>query len=337
MKDSDIVDVREKLANEFIDEIAFESRFHNVHDKRNNIHGKELHNFYGTGNIYKRDDMPRRSKHEVFNGIGVLRKIGVDIIAPIYNLPFTVMKSGRPATTAFTDKNLGFRNIYLVPDDTPQRVMDEKKFYNETINELIHVGRISINKGTKWLQALDTLNTGQRVAASILHEQGHILTYNILDKNDIGDPSDLYDWLDDHGYLDNCSSRIPAFRKIDVIRQLNAALEQLAEDYRVSHFVKMEMDTCCLPHATSYIQDIHRPESFFEGVDIMVRLLKIEGTLNKASGRISQPLDDVLPFGEACRSEFLKQFTRGPIEPLTAGDKKKAREALRKRYKNLDC
>ncbi|WP_431090140.1 hypothetical protein [Paenibacillus sp. 8b26] len=186
---------------------------------------------------------------------------------------------------------------------------------------------ISKELAERWESEISKLNTGERVAASIIHEYGHILTFRAWGNMGIKNTLDVYDWLDEYGYLDNFSKRIVSFNEGDAPWQINVAIEQLAEDFRLALDVKNQNGACCLPHIITYQQDLLNPEGYLEGVDIMKNLLQFDGKLKK--GRVSGALDSIIPFGEANRSSLPTNFIHGEITPLTQEDKDRAREKLK--------
>ncbi|WP_291633038.1 hypothetical protein [Clostridium sp.] len=319
-----------ELKNIELEDVAFE--FTNVFDKESDEERKKLVEMYGE-KFFIKNDYERRTKNEIRTALRIIKynlKIDLEEIK-IINLPFTIIKSGRQAQTAFTDRHCECKKIYLVPDDTALKVKRDKKYHltgilnlyiNEQIDELVYA---------KWYKEIEKLNIGERVTASILHEYGHILTYNKLDICKIYKPLELYNLLDETNYLDNCSLRICNFGDISVITKLNTCLEMLAEDYRVSNYIKKADDVCMLPHSISYLQDIINPIEFLKGVDIMGKLLDLNVKERKGVVKpLNSLLDKILPFGEGSRTiGNMQRFTTGQIVQLTEMDKIKDREALK--------
>ncbi|MFB5760192.1 hypothetical protein [Paenibacillus medicaginis] len=319
------------LMDDTINDTSFERQFVNVLSRTTDIYHSSLFDTYGEDRLFD-NGYRRRTKHEVYSGIKKCEHIGVIINAEIVNLPYTVINErGKPAETAFTVRNPELhRNIYLVPDHTPTRILKDKAYHNAGLEALFKDQKITRDCLDSWIGAMSDLNVGERVAASIIHEYGHILTYRAMDNEDIETAIQMYDWLGDMGYLDNCSHRIVQFSK-DPLWQMNVAVEQLAEDFRVSQYVKKEQDVCPLPSCLSYRQDIANPEKYLEGVEIMTKLLNIQEQIRKKQQKTS--LDNILPFGEANRSDsVMNHFSLGEITPLTEDDKKKAREELTKMF-----
>jgi hypothetical protein len=322
----------EALLKQEIDDIYFESRFINVFDKPTSQTYQQIHGFFGESRI-QYNGIERRTNFEIYNGLKCAEKRRVSIDVLIYNLPFTVLKHNRPAETAFVDRQIDRRFIYLVPDHTPTRILTDIVWHKEGYERLIESNKIDRATVDKWIHTMESeLNLGERVASTILHEFGHILTFRVWDRLGITERLDLYDWFDEFGYLDNCSNRIVSFSEEHAEIQINTCIEQLAEDYRISHDVKKEDDTCCLPHIISYEQDIINPEMFLEGVDIMTKILSLNGKvkIEKEKEKESAAFDRIVPFGEANRPSVPARFRHGNITPITEADKKRAREQLKK-------
>ncbi|WP_371378970.1 hypothetical protein [Sporomusa aerivorans] len=320
------------LENEELDKILFESRFVNVKKKDNDLIYRSIVESYGLDKIHDNGLQPR-SFFEISCGLSVIKKLGIEIIAPIYNLPFTVAKRRKPAQTAFADCRIERRHIYLVPDHTTTRILDDQEFHISGIEMLQGDNEIEESVAEKWIREIQKLDVGHRVAGSILHEQGHILTFDAMDKTNISSQSALFKWLDAYGYLDNCSERIVLFSQLEPSIMINTALESLAEDYRLSHFVKSCEHTCCLPHSLSYVQDILYPEKFLKGVEIMKELLSKRQLKAAVRPSTKGSLEAILPFGEAQRCDSMRCYSHGKITPLTKEDKAKALEKLQK----LEC
>lgn len=321
----DIEDLK-AIEAEQVENLRFE--FVNVLNKPRNPQKLLLMDCYGPTSI-KHNGLPPRTRHEINNGLRVVQELGVTLCKDVINLPFTVAKGHKVATTAFTDRTPELRNIYLVPDHTPTRIMIDKSYHLDGFDELLQEGQIGTEVHKLCVEAVSNLTVGDRVAASILHEYGHILTYEAFDADGVESYVDIYDWLDREGYLDNCSYRVATFNEQPATFQINIALELLAEDYRLSCYIKNGDYIFCLPHSIGFMQDIINTGNFLKGVEIMGKLLKINsGCTVKSSS--NKKLDSVLPFGEAPRTNRLMSgFTRGPIKPLTEEDKKRARAELK--------
>lgn len=318
------------------EDLLFESSFINIGTKSRDRFYDFMIETYGLSRIMD-NGYKQRTKHEVYTGISEINKLGISLEAKIYNLPVTVLSSrGKPAETAFTDRSPELRNIYLVPDHTPSRIVKNQAYHKNGIEEAVLDGKIDIETAEKWIKSLEQLDISHRVAASILHEHGHILMYNIMDKLEIKNKMELYDWLELTGYLDNCSQRVVSFSQQSPNVQINIAMEEFAEDYRISHYMSSINDTCCLPHSISYIQDIINPDCFMRGVEIVGNLLKFK-TGKKTGDYAQQQLENILPFGEADRCDsIMRCFTHGTPVPLTKEDKLRAREQLRKELESIN-
>jgi hypothetical protein len=294
----------------------FETRFINVLNKTNDEQYMVLLNLCGETSIINNGLSPR-TKHEIFSGLKVVDRIGVEIDAKIFNLPFTVSNGRKLADTAFTFRKIELRNIYLVPDHTITRVMKEKDVSLNIIEDLLQKERISSTIAEKWCATIANLDVGERVAGSILHEYGHILTYRAMDRAGIGNSvTEGYGWLVESGYLANCLRRIVGFSLMNPLVKINYAMEQMAEDYRISHYVKCHATACCLTHGISFAQDISKPELYLEGVSIMTQLISVKKTHKKVvSTPEKKTLIDVLPFGELNRSDVLVKTLAGGSIP----------------------
>lgn len=314
-----------------IDDLYFESRIVNVLNKTASDAYIDLQNYYGTENIHDNGFAPR-TKHEIYSGLKCVERRGIITDTTIYNLPFTVSKGARLAETAFVDRPLERRNIYLVPDHTETRIKLDISYHTEGYLRLVENKELSQEKATEYIEYMNTyLTVGERVAATLIHEYGHILSFRILDTLGITERINLYDWFDEYGYLDNVSVRIVSFSQEHPDRKINICMEQLAEDYRVSHDVKNSNDMCCLPHIISFEQDIINPDKFLEGAVIMSNLLSLKGKSKgeKFSQKEKSSIDRVIPFGEANRSSVPTSFRHGEITPITEADKKRDRELLK--------
>ncbi|WP_433945540.1 hypothetical protein [Paenibacillus sp. SN-8-1] len=318
------------LDDNALEDISLERQFVNVLDRQSDPYHVSVFDTYGVDRIFY-NGYRRRTRHEINTAISTYQQQGIEIDAEIINLPYTVLNlRGKPAETAFTDKNTNHRHIYLVPDHTPTRILNDKAFHGSGLETLLKTQQISQVVFDRWNTAMNNLDIGNRVAYSINHEYGHILTYRAMDESGIETPLQVYDWLGDLGYLDNCSHRIVQFNN-GAAWQIHVALEQLAEDYRLSHFVQNEQSACSLPSCLSYQQDIVNPEKYLEGVEIMTKLLDIQDKLRKKQQKSS--LESILPFGEANRSDSaMEYFSLGVITPITEENKKKAREELLKLF-----
>jgi hypothetical protein len=319
--------------NPDIDDVYFESRFINVLDKPKHPLYQEIYAFYGESRVVH-NGLDPRTKYEIYNGMKCVDSRGLQIDSYIINLPFTVMKNGKPAETAFVDRPLPRRHIHLVPDHTPTRILTDISFHKEGYERLVERSELAKNIADKWIEAMESkLSIGERVAASIMHEYGHILSFRAWDRLGFTARIDLYDWFDEYGYIDNVSHRIVSFSQEHADIQINTCIEQLAEDFRLAQDVKSEQDVCCLPHIISYEQDSINPEKFLEGADIMTKLLTLNGKgnmeENRARAKEDAALDRVIPFGEANRSAVPARFRNGGITPITEADKKRAREQLK--------
>ncbi|MCZ0870919.1 hypothetical protein [Peribacillus sp. AS_2] len=313
------------------DDVQLENGFINVLNKPTNMYFQEMHLSFGADRCISNGHMPR-TKHEVYSGFKKVEQKNIIIDTEIVNLPFTVVNGrGKPAETAFTTRDN--RKIYLVPDHTPTRILNDLAHHREGFEMLL--AQSAIDKGIydTWDREMKRLDVGERTAASIIHEFGHILTYRAMDNNGIEQLMDVYDWLDDSGYLDNCASRIVSFSDRDPFWKINVAIEQIAEDYRVSFDIRESYGMSSLPHCITYVQDIIKPDNFLRGVEIMTNLLQLGKAKKKINEIKANPLDIVLPFGEASRSSFTSRFTQGDPTPLTDKDKDKDRELIRK-YEN---
>jgi hypothetical protein len=326
--------LKSELQNQELDVVFFEPRFFNVAEKANDPYYQLVKSAYGDDRIVY-NGYKQRTNHEVQSGIKVVKKRRINIDVDIVNLPFTVTKRGKPAETAFTDRTPEHRFIYLVPDHTPTRIMNDTAYHRQGIESLLAEKSVNPELAMKWLKEMEKLDVGERVAATLIHEYGHILTYQAMDKAGINDPYDAYVWLDESGYLDNCSERIVGFSQGGVItaedafRQINIAMEQLAEDYRLSVYVKSEHDACPLPSCISYKEDLINPHKFLKGVEIMTKLLNLDAKAKKAIQAQHNMLDAIMPFGEANRSVAASQFGHGEVTPLTKDQKEAAKAALR--------
>lgn len=155
---------------------------------------------FGVENCIENGHKPR-TFHEVNSGLSNVRKRGIEIDAVIVNLPYTVLNARRkPAETAFTTRDIEQRKIYLVPDHTPTRILNDKAYHIDGFELLLSQKDISHSEFGIFTQKLETLDIGKRVSASIIHEYGHILTYRALDTLKIHSPNAAYKWLDEVGY-----------------------------------------------------------------------------------------------------------------------------------------
>lgn len=323
-------DAKQLISNDPIDDTYFESRIVNILDKPTSEPYLDIKDYYGDSNVLKNGLEPR-TKHEIYSGLKCVERRGIEIDAAIYNLPFTVMKSGRLAETAFVDRTLERRHIYLVPDHTQTRIKQDIAHHTDGYQRLVELGKITQDEVDRHIDYMHrNLNIGERVAATLIHEYGHILSFRSIDRMGIEERIELYNWFDLAGYLDNVSYRIVSFSKEHADRKINICMEQLAEDYRLSQDVKSTNDMCCLPHIISFEQDIINPEKFLEGAEIMSKLLSLNGKAKEGrpSEKEKAALDRVIPFGEANRSSVPTSFRHGDITPITEADKKRDRDML---------
>ena len=307
---------------EFFDDIAFEG-FVNVLAKPRAPLYVQFMDSFGEENCILNGHQPR-TRHEINSGLKSVEKRNIKIDAEVINLPYTVLNGRKkPAITAFTTRNPEQRKIYLVPEHTPTRILNDKAFHQEAFD--FHFSQSKLNKVTYelFMHQMEKLDVGERVAASIIHEYGHILTYNAFDQLGIHKPTEVYSYLDETGYLDNCAKRIVDFTTMDARLKLNHALEQIAEDYRVSHDIYNGLGLSPLPHGLTFIQDAINNDDFIEGVDIMTNVLLLDQkkTISKSAG--PSALDYIIPFGEANRTVLSTRYTEGHLAPLTKEIKEK--------------
>lgn len=321
---------RDKILQEYLDDINLEKGFINIQKKSNNSLYIEILETYGKDRCLDNGLKPRM-KHEVLNGIKSVKERRININTDIVNLPFTVLnKRGKAAETAFTDREK--RKVFLVPDHTQIRIINDYHYHKTGFETLYKEKSISIENFEMLMNKIEKLNVGERVGASIIHEYGHILTYEAMDRYNVETLTDMYNWLGGMGYLDNCSERIVLFSKENPFAKINIALEQLAEDYRISFELRGNYVMASLPHSISYIQDIKNPDKLLEGVDIMATLLDLDQKRqdNYRKKNAILLLDDILPFGEAGRTDSILQFSHGEPIPLTNEQKQKDLEILKK-------
>lgn len=293
---------------------------------------------FGKTNCIHNGHTPR-TKHEVNSGLKCVEKRFIKLDAEVVNLPYTVLNARkRPAKTAFTTRIPEHRKIFLVPDHTPTRILSDVAYHKDTFELLLTQKEIDKDTFELFSKKMDRLDVGERVAASIIHEYGHILTYNAMDFLGIENPSELYMWLDDTGYLDNCSKRIAGFADMEAPSKINNALEQLAEDYRVSHDIFNGFGLSTLPHGLTFAQDAKNKENFLEGVDCMTKVLLLDKKSKKVSSidKETTALDFIVPFGEADRSSLSSRYTQGQINPLTKEIKKRDLEVLKEFEDNFN-
>ncbi|BBN97519.1 hypothetical protein [Sporolactobacillus terrae] len=300
-------------------DITLEHKFVNVPDKLENIYHHEIIKRYGISRCMK-NGYAQRTNHEIYSGLKRVANKRINLDAEIVNLPFTVLDlRGNPANTAFTDRY--DQRIFLVPDYTPVRIVSDKAFHKTGYDELLKEKKITKEQHDYFVSNMEKMDVGERVSSSIIHEYGHILTYRALDRESVDNAKRVFEFLHDYKYLDNCSKRIVQFSESSVPWKINAAIEQLAEDYRVSHDIRDSFSCAQLPHCITFKQDIENPDYFLEGVEIMAKLLNVSKKKvkrNETSDR--NYLDSIMPFGEASRTPKLSQFMHGNPTPMTEED-----------------
>jgi hypothetical protein len=315
----------QKLEELQLDNMQFEG-FKNVLAKpRDEMYLAFIESF-GKENCISNGHAPR-TKHEVLSGISKVEKRNIQIDVDIVNLPYTVLNARKkPAKTAFTTMNPEQRKIFLVPDHTPTRILSDKAFHIEGFDMLLAQKEITKSQYDLFVNKMDMLNVGERVSASIIHEYGHILTYKAFDELGISNKSaKVYEWLNETGYLDNCSKRIVGFADFEAPYKINVALEQLAEDYRVSYDIYKGVPLSPLPHSITFVQDAKNHEYFLEGVEGMTKVLLLDKKNKKGLVKEEKsPLEFIIPFGEADRTDLSTRYTDGQLTPLTA--ERKARD-----------
>ncbi len=317
-----------------LDPIHFEKTVINVFQRDSDFHHGVMIGLYGKENIVE-NGFERRTDYEVHAGLAAAKKRNKFIInTEIVNLPYTVMdRFGRPAKTAFT--SIGVDKIFLVPDYTPNRVREDAAIHISGY-EMLRDTYKGINKKEidQAIEAVHSLTNAERVGATILHEQGHLLNYLAMDGCNTNSPSEVYEWFDQHKYIDNCAKRVVNFSQANALHKVNIAMEVLAEDYRVSFEMRGGYCYPNLPHAVTYLQDIKNPDNFMEGVEIMSKLLTIEDKQKRIIDRQKDALKAIVPFGEADRESAAK-FSLGDPQPITEDMKKKDLELLRRFEKNF--
>lgn len=316
------------IDTDFSVEFLFENRFTNVLQRSSDKLYEDLLEGWGQEKCIE-NGYKMRSKHEVYSGLAyVTNTKGIQLDAEVVNLPFTVLnRINKPAETAFTERTTERRKIYLVPDHTPTRIYKDVSAHTAGFDALLSSKSISVKMYERVTNEMEKLDVAGRVGASIIHEMGHILTYRAMDKLGIEKTAEAYQWLDELGYIDNCSKRVVSFSDRDPLFMLNIALEQLAEDYRLSHYIREGYPIASLPHSISYIQDIVNPETFLEGVEIMSKLLTVEKKKSALKEK-GTSLDFVIPYGEGDRS-VTAQFAIGKPTPITKEKKMRDLKALR--------
>lgn len=218
--------------------------------------------------------------------------------------------SGHLVATAFTHAR-DFR-VFMVPDNTVGRLEKERLLLETKFNELIEDGFIEKAVAKEFLRPFNRLKTGirMRVAQSIKHEVGHILTHKRISR--IGKDA-FVEHMNRSGYLDNINRRCP--EEQDVTEKV--IFEFIADDYALS------LPNCIFPYNLHTMGiDLINPALREEGKKLVRRLLEVPGAGKPVYEPdyielLNRPLASPpsRSFLSRRKRELLRELRRGNSEP----------------------